>query len=107
MKDFVLYFPSYLSVIQIQLNSLDNLIRKWFWKWLKKKYASKPKLLTFLHDNFLNFNKSFFAEKKVLIPLSKINNHQSMISMVPSQKLLIKNVFLSSEEYNKFKLFKF
>jgi hypothetical protein len=28
MKDFVLYFPSYLSVIQIQLNSLDNLIRK-------------------------------------------------------------------------------
>jgi hypothetical protein len=105
MRGFALYF-SYSTAIRIQLNSLDNSIRKWFWKWLKKKYGSKPKLLIFLHENFLNVNNFFAAEKKVLIPLSKIkiNGQQSLITMAPSKELLKKNIFLNSEEYEKFKL---
>ena len=104
MRDFALYF-SYSEKIRIQLNSLDNSIRKWFWKWLKKKYGSKPKLLTFLHQNYLNINNFFAAEKKVLIPLCKIDNGQrSLATMAPPKELLKKNIFLNSEEYDKFDL---
>nr|WAK85045.1 hypothetical proteine [Amicula sp. isolate GU52X-4 cfCalB7] len=105
MKGFALYF-SYSEKIRIQLNSLDNSIRKWFWKWLKKKYGSKPKLLTFLHQNYLNIDNFFVAEKKILIPLCKVNvnGQRSLISMVPPKELLKKNIFLNSEEYNAFDL---
>lgn len=98
MRGFALYF-SYSAAIRIQLNSLDHSIRKWFWKWLKKKYGSKPKLLTFLHENFLNVNNFFSAEKKVLIPFCKINinGQQSLVSKVPSKELLKKNIFLNSK----------
>ena len=105
MRGFALYF-SYSEKIRIQLNSLDNSIRKWFWKWLKKKYGSKPKLLTFLHQNYLNINNFFAAEKKVLIPLCKVNvnGQRSLLTMRPTKELLKKNIFLNSEEYDKFDL---
>ena len=45
---------------------LDNFICKWFWKWLKKKYGSKPKFLTFLHQNYLNMDKK--TSSKNLLP---------------------------------------
>lgn len=105
MRGFALYF-SYSEKIRIQLNSLDNSIRKWFWKWLKKKYGSKPKLLTFLHQNFLNIDNFFAAEKKVLVPLCKIdvNGQRSLVTIAPAKKLLQKNIFISSEEYDRFDL---
>jgi len=58
MRGFVFYFFD-SEKIKIQLKLIDNFIRKLFWKWLKKKYGSKPKLLT-----FLNANNFFIAEKK-------------------------------------------
>lgn len=105
MRGFALYF-SYSEKIRIQLNSLDNSIRKWFWKWLKKKYGSKPKLLTFLHQNYLNIDNFFAAEKKVLVPLCKVdvNGQRSLVTMVPSKELLKKKYFLNSEEHDKFDL---
>lgn len=99
MRGFALYF-SCSEKIRIQLNSLDNSIRKWFWKWLKKKYGSKPKLLTFLYQNYLNSDNFFAAEKKVLIPLCKVdvNGRRSLVTAAPSKELLKKNIFLNSEE---------
>lgn len=103
MRGFASYF-SYTEQIRIQLNSLDNSIRKWFWKWLKKKYGSKPKLLTFLNENFLNGNNFFIAEKKVLIPLCKINvnGQRSLVTMLPPKMFFHKNIFLDSEFYDKY-----
>jgi hypothetical protein len=105
MRSFALYF-SHSEKIRIQLNSLDNSIRKWFWKWLKKKYGSKPKLLTFLRQNYLNIDNFFAAKKKVLIPLCKVdvNGQRSILTMRPRGELLKKNIFLNSEEYGKFDL---
>lgn len=105
IRGFALYF-SHSEKIRIQLNSLDNSIRKWFWKWLKKKYGSKPKLLTFLHQNYLSIDNFFAAEKKVLIPLCKVNvnGQRSLVTMRPPEELLKKNIFLNSEEYDKFDL---
>ena len=105
MRGFALYF-SYSEKIRIQLNSLDNSIRKWFWKWLKKKYGSKPKLLTFLHQNYLNIDNFFAAAKKVLISLCKVavNSQRSLVTMAPPNELLKKNIFLNSGEYDKFDL---
>ena len=107
MRNFAIHFLD-SEKIRTQLNSIDNSIYRWFWKWLKKKYGSKPKLLTFLHKNFLNFDNFFASEKKVLIPLSKIasNDERSFFTRVPSKELLKKNVFLSSEKYQNFKLSK-
>lgn len=73
---------------------------------VKKKYASKSKLLTFLHKNFFNVNNFFPAEKKVLILLCKINvnSQQSLIMLAPPKELFKKNIFLNSEEYDNFEL---
>jgi len=106
MRGFVFYV-SYEDKIKIQLNLIDNSIRKWFWKWLKKKYGSKPKLLTFLNKNFLNVNNFFTAEKKVLMSLCKINvdSQRSFLTMVPPKLLFEKNIFLDFEEYDRFEFF--
>ena len=105
MRNFALYFL-YSNFIRIQLNSLDNFIRNWFWKWLKKKYGSKPKLLSFLNENFLNSNNFFTAEKKSLIPLCKMNikSQRSFASMLPLKMLFEKNIFLESELYDNYEL---
>ena len=79
-------------------------IKQFFAK--EKKYGSKPKLLTFLHKMYLNINNFFAAEKKVLIPLCKVNvnGQRSLLTMRPPEELLKKNIFLNSEEYDKFDL---
>jgi hypothetical protein len=106
MKSFVYSFLN-TDKIRIQFNSLDNSIRKWFWKWLKKKYSSKPKLLTFLYEKFLNGNNFFTAEKKILIPLRiiNVNNQQLFLKMLLLKAPFKKNIFLNIEAYDQFKLF--
>jgi hypothetical protein len=60
-----------------------------------------------LHQNYINANNFFAAENKVLIPLCKVNVNaqQSLITINRStNELLKKNIFLSTEEYDKFDL---
>lgn len=57
------YYFRYSTLVKIQLKKLNYLIYKWFWKYLKKKYQSKPKLSYFLKFIYVYF-KNKFAENK-------------------------------------------
>jgi len=77
-----------------QLLPLNDLLHKLFYKYLLRKFSSKPKIYTFIRTNFRNQNR-FVSKSKVLLRVGDVNPFES----VPLVFIALGNEFLVANPY--------
>ena len=78
-----------------QLLPLNNLLHKLFYKYLLRKFSSKPKIYSFIRANFRNQNR-FVSKNRVLLKIGDVN---PLFELVPSIFTFLKNRFLVASLY--------
>lgn len=87
----------YFTLIRVQLNRINYSCRFWFWKYLKKKYQSKPKLLSFLKRNFVSLSNRFLCKKVILLNFCEVYKKVRFFNL----KFLEKNIYLDIDFFLK------
>ena len=71
-----LNYSNLTSLTKNQLLSLNDLLHKLFYKYLLRKFSSKPKIYTFIRTNFRNQDR-FVSKNKVLVRVGDVNSLES------------------------------
>lgn len=81
-----------------QLLPLNDLLHKLFYKYLLRKFSSKPKIYTFIRTNFRNQNR-FVSKKKVLLRVSDVNPFESvdLVFIAPGNEFLVANSYVDQD----------
>jgi hypothetical protein len=82
IRGFVEYF-SYTYEIRLQLCKLDNLIFKYFWKWLMKKFKSKPKPKKFIMNRYFSIQENTFIDGERSLIKLKSHSCKSFLNLIP------------------------
>ena len=85
-----------------QLLPLNDLLHKLFYKYLLRKFSSKPKIYTFLRKNFRNENR-FTSKNKVLLRVGDINPFESvsLVFIAPGNEFLLANSYVDKDIIDK------
>mgnify|MGYP001799392096 CR=1 FL=1 len=85
-----------------QLLPLNDLLHKLFYKYLLRKFSSKPKIYTFIRANFRNQNK-FVSKSKVLLRVGDVNPFESVSLnfIAPSNEFLAANPYVDQDIINE------
>ena len=85
-----------------QLLPLNDLLYKLFYKYLLRKFSSKPKIYTFIRTNFRNQSR-FVSKNKVLLRVGDVNPFESvsLVSIAPGNEFLVANPYVDQEIINK------
>jgi retron-type reverse transcriptase len=83
------------GTITKQLLPLNDLLHRFFYKYLLRRYSSKPKIYTFIRKNFRK-DKRFSAENKVLLRVTDVKplNSVALIFIAPGNSVLNANIYL-------------
>lgn len=81
-----------------QLLPLNNLLHKLFYKYLLRKFSSKPKIYTFIRINFRNQNR-FVSKNKVLLRVGDVNPFESvpLVFIAPGNEFLVANPYVDQD----------
>lgn len=81
-----------------QLLPLNDLIHKLFYKYLLRKFSSKPKIYTFIKINFRNQNR-FVSKGKVLLRVGDVNPFDSvpLAFIAPGNEFLVANPYVDQD----------
>ena len=85
-----------------QLLSLNDLLHKLFYKYLLRKFSSKPKIYTFIRINFRNQNR-FVSKNKVLLRVGDVNPFESvpLVFIAPGNEFLVANPYVDQDIIDK------
>ena len=83
------------GTITNQLLPLNNLLHRVFYKYLLRRYSSKPKIHTFIREKFRK-DKRFSAGNKVLLKVTDVKplNSVALIFIAPGKSVLNANIYL-------------
>jgi hypothetical protein len=86
------------SLTKNQLLPLNDLLHKLFYKYLLRKFSSKPKIYTFIRTNFRNQNR-FSSKSKVLLRVGDVNPFESvpLVFIAPSNEFLVANPYVDQD----------
>jgi retron-type reverse transcriptase len=78
-----------------QLLPLNDLLHQLFYKYLLRKFSSKPKIYTFIRTNFRNQNR-FVSKSKVLLRVGDVNPFESvpLVFIAPGNEFLVANPYV-------------
>jgi len=81
-----------------QLLPLNDLVHKLFYKYLLRKFSSKPKIYTFIRTIFRNQNK-FVSKNKVLLRVGDVNPLDSvpLVFIAPGNEFLVANPYVDQD----------
>jgi len=81
-----------------QLLPLNDLLHKLFYKYLLRKFSSKPKIYTFIRTNFRNQNR-FVSKSKVLLRVGDVNPFESvpLVFIAPGNEFLVANPYVDQD----------
>lgn len=88
-------YYSITTSIKNQLLPLNDLLHKLFYKYLLRKFSSKPKIYTFIKTNFINQNR-FVSKNNALLRVSDVNplKSVSLVSIAPGNEFLVANPYV-------------
>jgi len=97
-----LNYYSLTSSTKNQLLPLNNLLHKLFYKYLLRKFSSKPKIYTFIKTNFRNQNR-FVSKNKVLLRVTDVNPFESvpLVFIAPGNEFLVANPYVDQDIIDK------
>jgi hypothetical protein len=97
-----LNYYNFTSTTKNQLLPLNDLLHKLFYKYLLRKFSSKPKIYTFIKTNFRSQNK-FTSKNKILLRVGDVNPFESvsLVFVAPRNESLIANVYVDQNIIDK------
>lgn len=95
LKNFLNYC-NLTATIKKQLLPINNLLHKWFYRYLLRKFSSVPKIYSFIKTNFRDQNR-FKDKNKVLLKVTDINPLESvaLVFVAPSSEFLTANIHIN------------
>jgi len=105
LRGFLNYFNVTIDISK-QVNQLNDIIHKLFYKFLLRKFSSTPKIYTMIREKFIK-DGTFCSENSTLLRVQKIKPHKSvsLIMLSPNYEMLRSNIYIDKEVYaNKKKL---
>jgi hypothetical protein len=97
IRGFLNYF-NITSTISSQILPINDLLHKLFYKYLLRKFSSKPKIYTYIKKNFKDGNR-FSSKSKILLRVNDVKPLESVALpfIAPSNEYLKANLFLDTD----------
>ncbi|MBS1736495.1 MAG: hypothetical protein JSS98_07775 [Bacteroidetes bacterium] len=101
LRGFLNYY-NLTSDISKQVNQINDLIHKLFYKFLLRKFSSTPKIYTMIKERFIK-DGTFCSENSTLLKVHQIKPHKSrsLIILSPNDDMLRSNIYVDKEVYAK------
>lgn len=101
LRGFLNYFNITFDISK-QVNQLNDLIHKLFYKFLLRKFSSTPKVYTMIREKFIK-EGTFCSENSTLLKVHQIKPHKSvsLIMLSPNHDMLRSNIYVDKEVYTK------
>jgi Group II intron, maturase-specific domain len=94
LRGFLNYY-NLTSTLTKQFLPLNDLLHRFFYKYLLRRYSSKPKIYSFIQKNFRK-EKRFTAKNKVLLRVTDVKplNSVALMFIAPGNDFLNANIYL-------------